>query len=1017
MWGILSNGRQLRILRDNASVMRQAFVEFDLTAMMDGQVYPDFVLLWLLIHESRFEADSPSDCWLEKWAREAEAQGTRALDDLRDAVSSAITALGQGFLSHPANGHLRGDLQSGELDKQDYYRQLLRLVYRLLFLFVAEDRDLLLSPDASAEARERYRSFYSVSRFRSLAERRRGTQHADLYESLKVVMEILDDAGSPDLGVPALGSFLWRPTTIGHLGSSQIANRDFLTAISALAFTIQDRSRRPIDYRNLGSEELGSVYESLLELHPELHWGAGTFQLRTAAGHERKSTGSYYTPTNVIARMLDSVLDPVLEEAARKPDPAKAILDLKIVDPACGSGHFLIAAAHRIAKRLATVYTGDDEPSPNATRAALRDVISHCIYAVDLNEMAVELCKVGLWMEALEPGKALSFLDHHVLHGNSLLGATPEMLAGGIPDVAYKPIADDDKAYASSLRKRNSLERRGEFEFEFELPTSYMKPVVEMAAIEAMSDESVGAVRDKEQRYEALLRSPETGRATLAADSWCAAFMSKKTEDLPGITQRAVARAADGSEGLDVAVIRLINGLKQESVFHHWHLAFPRIFGRDLPTNAAGWRGGFDVVVGNPPYVDSETLTKTAPRLRHFIDSTYDSAEGNWDLFVAFLELATRITREGGALALLTPNRLLAADYSAAIQRAILSLSPMTCLDFSGVRVFEDAAIAVISLAVRNRPGDPAGLVTFISFDRDFKIVREAKAKLSDLRLLPPGYIGLPLAEADMAVLEMVTSAPRISEVAAVSDGATTGEAYELRAVVQDGSASHGLPDFIRLTNTGGIDPYNNLWGIREITYLKFKGLFPVIAFKDLKRIAPRRLDQALLPKVMVAGMASRLEAVADEGGYLCGKSAVLLLPVKDVCPFALALLLNSALINRVYRGLFSMRGFGGQSMNIGPRQVEQLPIPANRAALLPYSGTSQLTEAIEYAESLATSDLIAAIQGECLLSRIGKALHASSPVALDGRQQRVADRVVEAAMGYMPSLTVQPAAEAGVAT
>ena len=112
-----------------------------------------------------------------------------------------------------------------------------------------------------------------------------------------------------------------------------------------------------------------------------------------------------------------------------QPDPEAAILKLKVVDPACGSGHFLIAAAHRIAKRLAAVRTGDEEPSPEAMRKALRDVIGHCIYGVDVNPMAVELCKVNLWMEALEPGKPLSFLEHRIQPGNSLLGATPALLS------------------------------------------------------------------------------------------------------------------------------------------------------------------------------------------------------------------------------------------------------------------------------------------------------------------------------------------------------------------------------------------------------------------------------------------------------------------------------------------------------------------------------------------------------------------------------------------------------------
>ncbi|MCP5114523.1 MAG: N-6 DNA methylase, partial [bacterium] len=136
-----------------------------------------------------------------------------------------------------------------------------------------------------------------------------------------------------------------------------------------------------------------------------------------------------------------------------------AILALTVCDPACGSGHFLVAAARRIAKRLAAVRSGDDEPSPEAVQEALRDVVGHCLYGVDINPMAVELCKVSLWMEAVEPGKPLSFLDHHIRVGNSLLGATPALLQKGIPDAAFKPIEGDDKAYCRELKKYNKTAR------------------------------------------------------------------------------------------------------------------------------------------------------------------------------------------------------------------------------------------------------------------------------------------------------------------------------------------------------------------------------------------------------------------------------------------------------------------------------------------------------------------------------------------------------------------------------
>lgn len=307
------------------------------------------------------------------------------------------------------------------------YRQVLRLVYRLLFLFVAEDRNLLLLPGEEKEtARLRYVRYYSTSRLRHLAERRTGTRHGDLYVALRLSMQKLgSDTGSPELALPALGSFLFSPTAMYDIEQCDLANHDLLDAVRALAVTVADGALRSVNYKNLGPEELGSVYESLLELHPELNLDVPSFRLTTASGHERKTSGTYYTPTSLIDCLLDAALEPLLDAAVRKPDSEGAILKLKLVDPACGSGHFLIAASHRVAKRLAAVRSGDEEPSPDAVRKAIRDVIGHCIYGVDVNPMAVELCKVNLWLEALDPGKPLSFLDHRIQCGNSLLGATP----------------------------------------------------------------------------------------------------------------------------------------------------------------------------------------------------------------------------------------------------------------------------------------------------------------------------------------------------------------------------------------------------------------------------------------------------------------------------------------------------------------------------------------------------------------------------------------------------------------
>jgi len=612
-WGVISNGLGLRILRDNATLTRQAYIEFDLESMFDGEIYSDFVLLWLMCHQSRFETvekstEKQAECLLEKWSKSAQERGTRALDDLRRGVEEAIVSFGHGFLQHPLNGELRNRLKNGALSAQDYYRQLLRLVYRLIFLFAAEDRDLLLLPGAAVEARQRFQNYYSTTRLRALAQRQRGSRHHDRYEALRLVMNLLgSDSGCPELAIPALGGFLFDARSTADLNDARLDNQAFFHAVRSLAFITEGNTRRAVDYRNLGPEELGSVYESLLELHPLLNTDAGTFQLTSAAGNERKTTGSYYTPTSLIRVLLDSALDPVIEDRLRgKQDAAQqeqALLALKVCDPACGSGHFLIAAAHRIAGRLAEVRAADNEPSPNETRRALRDVIRHCIYGVDINPMAVELCKVNLWLESLEPGKPLSFLDAHIQCGDSLVGVIPGLDISEIPDEAFNPAFGDDEATSTALKRRNKRERTGQMGFRWDATMldaseDQARKLAEQAVrLDAMPEDEADQVNAKVKAFAELQQANEYIQGRLEQDFWTAAFFweipKTNAEDYLAPTQQELKLLRSGSK-LDQLLINKVSDVAVTNKFFHWQLAFPQVFLGETP--------GFDCVLGNPPW-------------------------------------------------------------------------------------------------------------------------------------------------------------------------------------------------------------------------------------------------------------------------------------------------------------------------------------------------------------------------------------------------------------------------------
>jgi hypothetical protein len=619
LWGLAADGRALRLYRANPAMTRPAFIEVDLAALFDADAprLADFSALWLLVHASRFgkAGTPPTDCPLERWREEAREKGARAREDLRKGVEQALQSLGRGFLAHPANARLKFDLSNDTLSPQGYLDALLRLVYRLIFVFAAEDRDLLHLPqpqeapayEAWRAARDIYRRGYGLARLRELSSKRHAhDRNIDGWEGTKILFRELW-RGQPKLALPALGG-LFAPGHVRDFADCQIANQHFYAAIFNLAWLRTLSGLERVNWRDMETEELGSVYESLLELTPDLSGPLG-FDFIEAAGHERKTTASYYTPDSLVQALLDETLDPLIAERAKGKEgkaAIEALLELRIIDPACGSAHFLLAAARRLAVRCAQLDKPGEAPSPADFRRWLREVARRTLFGVDKNPMAIELAKVALWIETLEPGKPLSFLDSHLRCGNSLLGVYDfAALQHGIPDDAYKPLTGDVKKAAAEWRDRNRAEReariQGELTF-FEPPREVLEAV---RALEIVPEDELAAVEAKSEKFRALLAGPDRHRIEAACDLYVAAFLLPKTEGpvrtvggagafVP--TSRDVWDKLAGGPPPALIEAPAIDAAKSARAFH-WPLEFPQVF---FP--GVGRKSGFDIALGNPPW-------------------------------------------------------------------------------------------------------------------------------------------------------------------------------------------------------------------------------------------------------------------------------------------------------------------------------------------------------------------------------------------------------------------------------
>ncbi|MCJ7447605.1 MAG: hypothetical protein MUO72_07930 [Bacteroidales bacterium] len=623
-WAILINGKKVRLLRDFYHSISKGFLEFDLESIFETVNTEQFRVLYRILHCSRIEnqysgkretehddegnpIEVEDTCLLESFHKKSRETGVKIGNHLRKQVVEAIEILGNGF----AEGLNPDEFQNGKI--KAYYTEILNIIYRLLFLMFAEQKGWLPVRNTI------YARTYSINALREMTERGSYShdEENDLWEGIKITFKLVSDGYKFSNGdqINAFGGQLFADKKISTVLRLSLKNKNLLDAIYRLSYFKLDKLANRINYANLAIDELGSVYESLLDYEPKLaredtklgsrEIKRGEFYL-DPRGTDRKSTGSYYTDSRLVAQLIESALVPVIDNVVKdKKSPEekeKALLALKVADIACGSGAFLCATMEKLGERLALIRMGDEErPTDEQLREAKRDVLLNCIYGVDLNPMAIELAKFSLWITASLPDMPLSFLDHKLKCGNSLIGATPDLIKQGIPEGAYYAVTLDNPEICTELRKkvRKELQQLSKAEepkvqYGLQFKKSEKDELLNLREkLNSRRHEDTDEVDLVEEEYRQLVKLEHKFKDWILADVWTAAFFIPKTShDLKIYPTNATLEAIRENQFVDENLIEQTLRLSHQYHFFHFHLEYPEVFEK----------GGFDCLLGNPPW-------------------------------------------------------------------------------------------------------------------------------------------------------------------------------------------------------------------------------------------------------------------------------------------------------------------------------------------------------------------------------------------------------------------------------
>ena len=657
VYGIISNGQTIRLLRNSGQLVKLTYIEFDLRRMLDEDKYTEFCLMYRLLHASRFRQSGDEQSVMERWFNMSIESGNRIRAGLSSAVQKTMETIGLAAVRGEGDGNeaLRQAIADGLVSADTLNKELIHFIYRLLFLFIIEDRNLVYDIPERADHEDYkqlvrwqdiYKQHYAASRLRHLSELAylRQQQYCDLWLGLMDTFRLFEpgDFGSR-LGIKPLGGVLFGTDTLHWLKRCSVANSDVLRAFAALnEFTDEGGARVKINYSALDVEEFGSVYEGILEMRPFVQQGVSPqdWQFGFVGGLDRQSTSSYYTRPDLVQNLIRTTLEPVIKEkiaaCASTEEKVRTLLNMKVCDAASGSGHIVLAMARTIAWYVCTLRTGEDNPASLDYRQALREVISRCVYAVDYNPDAVELCKVVLWIEGYCAGKPLSFLDHHIRCGNSVVGVTDlQMLIDGVPDKAF---ACENNADLRELKRLNqyavsAVNGSGEPSLGMEDPfgvegmdAAQISLADKVRFINHMPEDTLEEEQVKQMQWQELMQSARVDCLRRACDTYAYAFYHKFRHDelyKPAEQGRPEHLDPEAEVPYTKTVVRALQEIKameclekgkplptyyrelskdfktrvlcaaMEQRFFHWAVEFPEVFAANR---------GFDVMCGNPPW-------------------------------------------------------------------------------------------------------------------------------------------------------------------------------------------------------------------------------------------------------------------------------------------------------------------------------------------------------------------------------------------------------------------------------